>query len=241
MLSKMEKAGGGSAFQMLNAIENNQLSGFLQGEHPQTAALILSHVTARKAAEVVALLPEEQQEEVVFRLATMGKTSAALMEEIEKVIRVQVGSSLGTELSNSGGVELVAEILNYSARSTERAIMDSLSERDPSLAVGIKALMFTFDDLIKVDGRDLQKLLSQIDQRDLILSLKGTTEELKTKLMGNVSDRAAVAITEELELLGPVKMADVEDAQRRIIEEAQNMEEREEISLGRETSDELIL
>ncbi|MBO6575809.1 MAG: flagellar motor switch protein FliG [Rhodothermales bacterium] len=241
MLSKMEKSSGGSAFQMLNKIENSQLAGFLQSEHPQTAALILSHVSARKSAEVVALLPDEQREEVVFRLATMGKTSPALMNEIEGVLREQVGSVLGAELSTSGGVELVAEILNYSARATERSIMDGISERDPILAGGIKALMFTFDDLIKVSGRDLQKLLSQIDQRDLILALKGSQDELKNKLMGNVSERAAQAITEELELLGPVKLSEIEEAQRRIIEEAQNMEEREEISLGRESADELVL
>lgn len=241
MLSKVEKRTGGSGFQMLNNIENSQLAGFLQSEHPQTAALILSHVSARKASEVVAQLPPEQQEEVVYRLATMGKTSPALIEEIEGVLREQVGSVLGAELSTSGGVELVAEILNYSARTTERHILDSLSERDPSLAGGIKALMFTFDDLINVSGRDMQKLLSQIDQRDLILSLKGSTDDLKKKLMDNVSERAAAGISEELELLGPVKMSEIEEAQRRIVEEAQNMEEREEISLGRETADEMVL
>lgn len=241
MLSKVEKRTGGSGFQMLNNIENSQLAGFLQSEHPQTAALILSHVSARKASEIVAQLPPEQQEEVVYRLATMGKTSPALIEEIEGVLREQVGSVLGAELSTSGGVELVAEILNYSARTTERHILDSLSDRDPSLAGGIKALMFTFDDLINVSGRDMQKLLSQIDQRDLILSLKGSTDELKKKLMDNVSERAATGITEELELLGPVKVSEIEEAQRRIVEEAQNMEEREEISLGRETTDEMVL
>ncbi|NNE70239.1 MAG: flagellar motor switch protein FliG [Rhodothermales bacterium] len=241
MLSKMEKQTGGSGFQMLNNIENSQLAGFLQSEHPQTAALILSHVSARKASEIVAQLPPEQQEEVVFRLATMGKTSPALVEEIEGVLREQVGSVLGAELSTSGGVELVAEILNYSARTTERQILDSISERDPSLAGGIKALMFTFDDLINVSGRDMQKLLSQIDQRDLILALKGSTDELKEMLMSNVSERAAAGISEELELLGPVKMSEIEEAQRRIVEEAQNMEEREEISLGRESADEMVL
>lgn len=242
MLSNMEKSSSaGSAFKMLNQIENTQLAGFLQSEHPQTAALILSHVSARKAAEIVALLPEAQQQEVVFRLATMGKTSPALLDEIESVLREQVGSVLGAELSTSGGLELVAEILNYSPRSTERALIESIAERDPMLAGGIKALMFTFDDLINVSGRDLQKLLAQIDQRDLILSLKGTTLELKKKLMSNVSERAAAGIAEELELLGPVKMSEIEEAQRRITEEAQNMEEREEISLGREAADELVL
>ncbi|MFT4604008.1 MAG: flagellar motor switch protein FliG [Rhodothermales bacterium] len=241
MLSKMETSSGGTGFQMLNNIENSQLAGFLQSEHPQTAALILSHVSARKASEIVAQLPPEQQEEVVFRLATMGKTSPSLVDEIEGVLREQVGGVLGAELSTSGGVELVAEILNYSARTTERQILDLISERDPSLAAGIKALMFTFDDLINIGGRDMQKLLSQIDQRDLILALKGSTDELKAKLMENVSERAAVGISEELELLGPVKMANIEDAQQRIVEEAQNMEEREEISLGREASDEMVL
>jgi flagellar motor switch protein FliG len=241
MLGKIEQSASGSAFQMLDRVENTQLASFLQSEHPQTAALILSHVSPRKASEIVTLLREEQQEEVVYRLATMGKTSPVLVKEIESVIRDQVGSVMGAELSTSGGVELVAEILNSSNRSTERAIMDALTERDPMLAGSVKALMFVFDDLIKVAGRDLQKLLSEIDQKDLILSLKGTTDELREKLMANVSERAAGVIEEELALLGPVKVSEIEEAQRRIIEEAQNLEEREEISLGRETQEEMVL
>ncbi len=241
MLSRIEQTVSGSAFQMLDRVENTQLASFLQNEHPQTAALILSHVTARKASEIVGLLKEEQQEEVVYRLATMGKTSPVLVKEIESVIRDQVGSVMGAELSTSGGVELVADILNSSSRATERTIMDALTERDPVLAGSVKALMFMFDDLIKVDGRDLQKLLSEIDQRDLVLSLKGCDEELKEKLMANVSERAAGVISEELALLGPVKVSEIEEAQKRIIEEAQNLEEREEISLGRESAEEMVI
>ena len=229
---------------MLNNVENGQLAGFLQSEHPQTAALILSHVLGSQGLPKLLLSSRRsKQEEVVYRLATMGKTSPSLVQEIESVVRDQVGSVLGAELHTSGGVGAGCrdpQLLKPYHRAVHHGLPGGIAI--PCWPDDVKSLMFVFDDLINVSDRDLQKLLSQIDQRDLILSLKGSNEELHDKLMGNVSDRAAAAIKEELELLGPVKMSEIEEAQRRIIEEAQNLEEREEISLAKgETSDELVL
>ncbi len=240
-----------SAFHLLQTVETSQLTNFLQNEHPQTAALILSRLNPRKSADIVNGLAPEQQTEIIYRLATMGKTSPELLRDIEDVIRgqmlrelrsvrQQIGSVFGAELSDSGGVEKVAEILNNTGRDAERNIIDSLRERDPDLATSIKDLMFVFDDLVFLSDRDLQRLLVEIEQKDLAFALKATSDRLKERLLKNVSERAAAMIQEEMELLGPVRVRDVEDAQRRIIEIAHQLEEQEEITMSRSGDDVLV-
>ena len=233
IMMRVEAAMEVSAFHLLQTVETGQLTNFLQNEHPQTAALILAHLNPRKSAEIIINFDAEVQNEIIYRLATMGKTSPALLNDIEEVIRQQVGSLFGTELSAAGGVESVAQILNSTTRTAEKSILDAITERDPELAVSIKALMFVFDDLVNVADRDMQRILVEVEQRDLALGLKGASEELKGKLLGNISQRAAEAILEELDLMGPVRVSDVEEAQRRIIETAQQLEEQEEITLAR--------
>lgn len=236
IMMKIEAAMQVSAFHLLQTVETSQLANFLQNEHPQTTALILSHLNPRKTAEIVANFTPELQSEIVYRLATMGKTSPALLHDIEEVIREQIGSLVGTELSATGGIEKVAAILNNSSRTMERNILDGLRDRNPELAAGVKALMFVFDDLISVSDRDLQRIMTEVEQKDLILSLKGASPDLGEKLLRNLSERAAGMIREELELLGGVKVRDVEEAQRRVLEVAQRLEESEEISLNRSGS-----
>ncbi len=240
IMMRVEAAMEVSAFHLLQTVETAQLTNFLQNEHPQTAALIVAHINPRRAAEIIAGLPGDLQQEIMFRLATMGKTSPELLRDIEDVIRQQLGSVIGTELSASGGIEAVAEILNNTSRTAEKSIMESIRGRDAELAANIKSHMFVFDDLIHVSDRDLQRLLMEVDQKELALALKATSEDLKTKLLGNVSDRAAAMITEELDLMGPVRVRDVEEAQRRIIEIAQSMEDQDEIVLSRSTEDALL-
>jgi len=217
------------------------LTSFLQNEHPQTAALILAHLNPRKSAEIISNFEAEVQNEIIFRLATMGKTSPALLSDVEEVIRQQIGSLFGTELSAAGGIEAVAQILNNTSRAAEKNILEGLTERDNDLAMSIKALMFVFDDLVNISDRDLQRILVEVEQRDLALSLKGASENLKAKMLGNISQRAADGIREELELMGPVRVSDVEESQRRIIEVAQQLEEQEEISLSRGGQTEVLL
>lgn len=240
IMMRVEAAMEVSAFHLLQTVETGQLTNFLQNEHPQTAALILAHLNPRKSAEIVANMEDEDQNEIIYRLATMGKTSPALLNDIEEVIKQQIGSLFGTELSVAGGVESVAQILNSTTRAAEKNILEALSERDPELAVSVKALMFVFDDLVHVTDRDLQRILVEVEQRDLALGLKGSSEALKAKLLGNISQRAAEAILEEIDLMGPVRVSDVEEAQRRIIDVAQQLEEQEEISLSLGAQDSII-
>jgi flagellar motor switch protein FliG len=240
VMMRVEAAMEVSAFHLLQAVEIGQLTSFIEHEHPQTAALILAHLNPRKAAEILARLPEERQSEVVYRLATIGKTSPELLRDIEAVIRQQIGSVFGAEVSAVGGVGQVAEILNSTPRSAERSIMEALRERDGQLAGDIKALMFVFDDLLSVGDRDIQRILMEVDQQDIVLALKGAPDALKAKMLGNVSERVAQSIEEELELLGPVRVREVEEAQHRVLEKAQELEENEEISLGAGGQEQMI-
>ena len=241
IMMRVEAAMEVSAFHLLQTVETGQLTNFLQSEHPQTAALIIANLNPRKSAEIISNLEIDNQNEIIYRLATMGKTSPALLSDIEEVIRQQIGSLFGTELSVAGGIESVAQILNSTSRNAEKNILEALSDRDPELAVQVKALMFVFDDLINLTDRDLQRILVEVEQRDLAVSLKGASETLKDKLLGNISQRAANAILEELDLMGPVRVSDVEESQRRIIDIAQQLEEQEEISLTRGNQDSVLL
>ena len=241
IMMRVEAAMEVSAFHLLQTVETGQLTNFLQSEHPQTAALIIANLNPRKSAEIISNLEVDNQNEIIYRLATMGKTSPALLSDIEEVIRQQIGSLFGTELSVAGGIESVAQILNNTSRNGEKNILEALSDRDPELAVQVKALMFVFDDLINLTDRDLQRILVEVEQRDLAVSLKGASDTLKDKLLGNISQRAANAIIEELDLMGPVRVSDVEESQRRIIDIAQQLEEQEEISLTRGNQDSVLL
>lgn len=241
IMMRVEAAMEVSAFHLLQTVETSQLTNFLQSEHPQTAALIIANLNPRKSAEIISNLEIDNQNEIIYRLATMGKTSPALLSDIEEVIRQQIGSLFGTELSVAGGIESVAQILNNTSRNSEKNILEGLSDRDPELAVQVKALMFVFDDLINLTDRDLQRILVEVEQRDLAVSLKGASDTLKDKLLGNISQRAANAIIEELDLMGPVRVSDVEESQRRVIDIAQQLEEQEEISLTRGSQDSVLL
>lgn len=237
VLMRVEAAMEVSAFHLLQTVETDQLSGFLRKEHPQTAALILSHLNPVKSGEIINRFDSELQTEILFRLATMNKTSPDMLNDIESVIRQQLGSVFGAELSSSGGVEKVADILNGVNRSTEKEILGAIDERDPELADSIKRLMFVFEDLANVHDRDLQRLLTEVDQRGLAMALKAAPDGLKDKILSNVSQRVANGIREDLELMGPVRVADVEEAQRAIIDTAQQLEDDDEIVLTRSAED----
>ena len=240
VMMKVQAATAMSAFQLLQTVTTEQIVRFIRNEHPQTAALILDRMTPRRASEVLALLDHEFQSEVVYRLATMSEAAPELLQEVEDVIRQELGPVFGGAAAQ-GGVEKVAAILNSAGRSTGTTIMESLRERSPDLAGSIKSFMFVFDDLITVSGRDLQRLLTGVDQKDLALALKGASDELKAKVLENVSDRVRESIVEEIELLGPVRVTDVEEAQQRIVEVAQDLEEREEIALSPQPAEEVLL
>lgn len=233
VMMKVEAAMEVSAFHMLQTIDLMPLLDFLENEHPQTVALILTQLNTRKASDLINHLDADTQREVIYRIAEMSAPLPNVLREVEDVIRQYIGAGLGAEAGTRGGVERVADILSASNRTTERSIMDGLRERDPSLAATIKGLMFVFDDLVHLDDRALQKILMQVEQRDLALALKAAPEPLQQKVLKNVSERVSAAVREEIELLGSVAVSEVDDAQARVLEAAAELEERGEVALTR--------
>ncbi len=240
IIKRVEAATEVSAFYLLQTVDDKQLLNFLQNEHPQTAALILANLKPRQAASIISELPESYQYEIAYRIATMEKTSPELVEDIESVLREQLGSVFGGNLSKTGGVETVAEILNSVSRTSEKNILTHLRERDSQLAEEITDLMFLFEDIVHLPGSAIQRILKEVDSKTLALALKATSSELKEVIYKNMSERAAKMLKEELDYLGPVRIKDVEKAQKEILEVARRLEEQGEIMLVRGEEEELI-
>ncbi|MCH8286092.1 flagellar motor switch protein FliG, partial [candidate division KSB1 bacterium] len=241
IVAKVESAIHVSGFKLLKDVDPNQLMNFIQHEHPQTISLILANLEPSQTASIVSDLPPELQADVAFRIATMGKISPDLLNDIEGVLETQVETVFGQDLSTAGGAKAVAEILNMSSRTTERTILTDLEKRNPALATEIKNLMFTFDDLVLLDDKSVQRVLREIDTKDLSLSLKVADEELKDMIFRNMSERAANLIKEELEFMGPVRLKDVEESQMKIVDIVRSLEEDGEIVIsGRGGEEEIV-
>ncbi|MEA3285994.1 MAG: flagellar motor switch protein FliG [Candidatus Marinimicrobia bacterium] len=240
ILKRVEATTEVSAFYLLQTVDDKQLLNFLQNEHPQTAALILANLKAAQAANIMSELPQENQSEIAFRLATMEKTSPELIEEIETVLREQIGTVFGGDLSTTGGAEAVAEILNSASRSAEKNILDSFKERDADLFDEIASLMFLFEDINKLPDAAVQNIVKNIDSNTMALALKATSENLKEKIFRNMSERAADMLKDELQYLGPVRVRDVESAQKEILDIVRQLEEDGEITIGRGEEEEVI-
>lgn len=240
VLKRVEAATEVSAFYLLQTVDDKQLLNFLQNEHPQTAALILANLKSVQAASILSELPEENQTEIAFRLATMEKTSPELIEDIETVLRDQIGTVFGGDLSNTGGVEAVAEILNSTSRAAEKNILDTLKEKKPELVDEITSLMFIFEDINTLQNEAIQKIVKEIDSKSLALALKATSDELKDKILQNMSERAAEMLQDELQYLKNVRVKDVEDAQKQILDIVRNLEESGEIIIARGEVEEYI-
>ncbi len=220
-------------FDFLKHTDSKQLLTFIQGEHPQTIALILCYLDADGAAPVLAALPPEVQVDVSRRIAAMDRSSPEVVREVERVIEQKVSAVLTTEVEQTGGVKNLVEVLNLVDRGTEKSIMENLEDTDPELADEVKRLMFVFEDVLILDDRAIQTLLGQADKKDLALALKGVNEEVQDKLLRNLSKRASSALQEEMEFMGPVRLKDVEDAQQRIVNIIRRLEESGEIIIER--------
>jgi len=232
ILAKVQGSLHVSGFKLLKKVDPAQLINFIMNEHPQTVAVIMSQLEPEQAASILAELPEQLQNEIVFRVATMGKINPELLNDVEKVLESQLESVLGQDFSSAGGAHTVAEILNLADRATERKILDNLVQKDPELATEVKNLMFVFDDMMLLDDKSLQRVMKEIDVKDLSMALKGTTEELKEKCFNNVSERVATLIQEEMDFMGPVRLRDVEEVQQRIVDVVRSLEEDGEIVIS---------
>lgn len=229
-------------FTFLHKAETENLLTFIQDEHPQTIALILAHLTPNKASEILAGLPPEKQVEVVMRMSRMEQTSPEVIKEVEKGLEHRLSGMMTDRLQRVGGVEAVAEILNLTDRSTEKGILETLGEDDPELVDQIRRLMFVFEDILLVNDKGIQAVLKDVETSDLTLALRTATDELKTKIFSNMSDRAAQLIKEEMEYMGPVRLSDVELAQQKIVDVVRRLEDAGEIIIaGRGGEKELIV
>lgn len=219
-------------FNILKKADPAQLANFLSKEHPQTIALILSHLPPTQAADVLQEFPEELRSETVLRIATIGKVSPALVSEIEQVVDQIAETTLSQNLAATGGTQIVANILNKSNNATAKALLESIEEKNFDLANEIKRLMFLFEDIVQIDDRGIQRILRDVDKRDLALALKVSDDKIKNKIFKNMSERAAAVVKEELEFMGPVKLKEVEQAQMRIVDIIKQLESEGEISIG---------
>jgi flagellar motor switch protein FliG len=223
----------GTPFDFLKKVDPNHLLNFIQSEHPQTIALILAHLEFDQSAIIMSALPPELQTEVALRIATMDQTSPEIISEVERVLERKIATVLSQEFSVAGGIEALAELLNRVDRATEKSILETLEEENQELAVEIKKLMFTFDDVILLDDRAIQQVLREVDFKELSVALKGGNEEVKTKIFSNISSRAADNIREDMEYMGPVRIKQVEEAQQKIVAIIRRLEEAGEIFINR--------
>lgn len=228
-------------FSIARKADAHQLLNVITYEHPQTIALILCYLQPEKAAQVMAELPEETQSEVAYRIATMSTTSPMVIKEIEKVLESKLSSVVRTEMTTLGGVETLVDILNQVDRTTERNITESLEREDAELADKVKSSMFVFEDIITLDDVAIQRILREVEAKDLALALKGCSEEVAEVIYKNQSKRAAASLKEDMEFLGPVRLMDVEKAQQGIVAIIRRLDEAGEIIISRGGEDAIIV
>ncbi len=229
-------------FDFVKKTDPSQLLSFIQDEHPQTIALILAHLNANQAAAVLSGLPQELRAEVARRIAIMDRTPPEVVREIERVLERKLSSAVVSQsFSAVGGVKSLVEVLNWVDRTTEKTILENISENSPELADEVKKLMFVFEDVVLLDDGSIQKVLREVDNKELALALKGVTEEVQNRIYKNMSERAASMLKEDMEFMGPVRLRNVEEAQQRIVGIIRRLEEAGEIVVARGGGEEIIV
>jgi len=228
-------------FHFVRQADPHQLVTFLQEEHPQTMALVLSYLDAQQAAMVLSSLPPEIQSDVARRVALMNSTSPEVISDVEQVLETKLSMMTSFDSAQTGGVDSVVKILNHVDRSTERTILDELSEVDPDLADEIKRKMFLFEDIVLLDDRSIQRVIRDVEPKDLQLSLKVVSDNVRDRIFDNMSKRMVETFKEEMEFMGPVRLRDVEDAQQRIVGVIRRLEESGEIIIARGGGDDIIV
>jgi flagellar motor switch protein FliG len=222
-----------SGFYMLKNVDPNQIIPFICKEHPQTIALILSQLDSNQAAGVLNGLREEVQADVAFRIAGMDNISPQVLRELEASLAGELDNILSGQVTEIGGPKAVAEILNRTGRSTEKAVLERLDAQDPELAEGVRNQMFTFDDIANLTDREIQLILREVDSKDLAVALRGAGVEMQNRIFANVSDRVGQMMKEEMDFSGPVRMSDVEEVQIRVVQTVRQLEEAGQISIVR--------
>lgn len=228
-------------FAIARKADPQQLLNVISNEHPQTIALILCYLQSDKAGQILSALPEEMQSDVACRVATMSNTSPMVIKEIEKVLNGKLSSVVRADVTTLGGVKTIVDILNQVDRTTEKNITEELEKENPELAEKVKESMFVFEDIITLDDASIQRVLREVDNKDLSLALKGCSDEVSDAIFRNQSKRAAASLKEDIEFLGPVRLMDVEKAQQKIVGIIRRLDETGEIVMARGGEDAIVL
>ena len=228
-------------FEFVRKTDPGQLLNFIQDEHPQTIAMILSYLTAGQAAMIIGSLLPEKQADVAKRIAMMDRTSPDVIKEVERVLERKLSSLVNQDYTIVGGVDAIVSILNTVDRATEKHIMESLETEEPELADEIRKKMFVFEDILLLDDRAIQRVLRDVDNNDLGVALKAANEEVQNVIFKNMSKRLSAMIKEDMEFMGPVRMKDVEEAQQKIVGIIRKLEESGEIVISRGGGDEIVV
>ena len=228
-------------FEFVRKTDPSQLLNFIQDEHPQTIAMILSYLTSAQAALVIGALPPEKQADVAKRIAMMDRTSPDVIKEVERVLEKKLSSLVNQDYTIVGGVDAIVNILNTVDRTTEKHIMASLEIEEPELADEFRKKMFVFEDILLLDDRAIQRVLRDVDNADLGVALKAANEEVQNVIFKNLSKRLAAMIKEDMEFMGPVRMKDVEEAQQKVVSVIRKLEDSGEIVISRGGGDEIVV
>ena len=228
-------------FEFVRKTDASQLLNFIQDEHPQTIALILSYLSSGQASAIISALAPEKQTDVAKRIAQMDRTSPDVIKEVEKVLEQKLASLVNQDYTIVGGVDSIVEILNTVDRGTEKHIMESLEIEDPELADEIRKKMFVFEDILSLDDRSVQRVLREVDNNELAVALKGSNEEVQNLIFNDLSKRLATMIKEDMDFMGPVRLKDVEEAQQKIVNIIRKLEDSAEIIISRGGGDEIVV
>ncbi len=228
-------------FDFVRRTDATQLLNFIQNEHPQTLALILSYLNPNQAASILSALPQEKQADVAQRIAIMDRTSPEVIKEVEQVLERKLSSMMTQDYASTGGIQAIVEILLSVDRGTEKFIMETLEIQKADLAEEIRKRMFVFEDIVNLDSVSIQRFIREIDNADLSVALKASTDEVKEVIYANMSKRMAEMLAEDMEFMGPVRLRDVEEAQQKIVNVIRKLEEAGEIIISRGGGDEIIV
>ncbi|MBQ9120658.1 MAG: flagellar motor switch protein FliG [Lachnospiraceae bacterium] len=228
-------------FEFIRKIDPAQLLTFIQDEHPQTIALILSYLSAGQSAALIGALAPDKQADVAKRIAQMDRTSPDVLKEVERVLEKKFASLVNQDYTIAGGVDAIVDILNTVDRGTEKHIMETLEIEEPELADEIRKKMFVFEDILSLDDRSIQRVLREVQNDELAIALKSTGEEVQEVIFNNMSKRLSAMIKEDMEFMGPVRMKDVEEAQQKIVNIIRKLEDSGEIVISRGGGDEIVV
>ncbi|NBH82056.1 flagellar motor switch protein FliG [bacterium C-53] len=241
VISKLTASLQVKPFEFVRKTDATQLLNFIQDEHPQTIALILSYLNPAQSAQIIGSLPPDRQADVAKRIAMMDRTSPDVIKEVEKKLESKLASLVNQDYTIIGGVDAVVDILNTVDRGTEKHIMETLEIDEPELADEIRKKMFVFEDILLLDDRAIQRVLRDVDNNDLAIALKGSNEQVQGAIFNNLSKRLATMIKEDMEFMGPVRMKDVEEAQQKIVNIIRKLEDSAEIVISRGGGDEIVV